>query len=294
MGVVGSLLAHTLRRERIKFSWSDTEEQHTAWQACTGAVYPTGEPWEYANYLHWTEGNYLNLAPEVDDNTELAVWCYNSKNPPHRGADVGIENFDEVGPIVVSNGLCRQFNMQEIVKATRIKFAKRRTDSYDGKGPIIVTHGSAQADTYVWGWSVQCRLDFSAELAAVLAEQAFRPTFYFRQVYDMSYLYPCPGREDLWYGGTATVSQKQPSTRGPAVVEGYKRFRTKVEERSAGHVTVAGGIRSSLVEGWRPKVRGDLPLARELMGGKQILLRPMGGNGVRYFPLLADAVLELL
>jgi hypothetical protein len=292
MGVIGSLLAHVLREERIRFTWSDTEQQHTAWQACTGSVYPTGEPWEYENFLRWTEGDFLADSEAVQRNVEQSQWCYNGKNAPHQGATVGVSTKAEVGPLIISNAQTMQFNMQAIVKETRTQFAKRRTDGYSGDGTLIVTHGSAQADRYVWGWSVLCRLDFDPELAEVLAELDYRPTFYMRQVYDMSYLYPYPGRDDLWYGGTSTVNQTTP--RSLDVQAHYKRWKDKVAERSGGLVEVAGGLKSSLVEGWRPKASGDLPLAKQIIGGRQILLRPMGGNGVRFFPKMADAVLELV
>lgn len=300
MGVIGSLLAHTLREQRIKFTWSDTEEEHTAWQACTGAVYPTGESQELENYLRWQHDiNHDALPPEITEHMEQAAWCYNGINPPHHGELAGVHSLTRgnaaVDPLVISDGISYQFDMQSIVKATRTKFAKRRTDGYSGSGDLIVTHGSAQADKFVWGWSINCKLDFSAEFLETLDELGIgmRPTLYMRQVYDMSYLYPHPRRQDLWYGGTATITQSVPKSLD--VQAHYRRFKDKVAERSGGHVTVAGGVKGTLVEGWRPKYSGGtvMPLAKRV-AGRQIMLRPMGGNGVRFFPLLADAVLEQL
>ena len=290
LGVVGSLLAHRLKAERIPFTWHDTDEQFTAWQACTGSVYPTADEYEYENYCRW-HVLLLDDLHNLSRYVEQGQWCYNSVAPPHGGAVRGVRAQQIIAPVTISDATTIQFDMQSLVRDTRNRFASREVLAPRKRDLVIVTHGSAQAETFVWGWSALVRLAFSDEMAAACAELSKRPVFYLRQVYDMSYLYPKPGRDDLWYGGTATISQRTPKQLD--VQAHYKRWKAKVRERSGGHVEVAGGLRGSLSEGWRPKAATELPLVA-WKDEQTLLCRPMGGNGVRFFPTLSDAILEEL
>lgn len=280
MGLVGALTARLLDTLGYDFTWNDTDTQFSAWPASTGCVFPTGELMDIECMDKWrTMVRGLHLRKYM----ETAVWCYTSKNPPHNGAKAGVRAARHLGPITVSNMPTFQFNVQRLVLDTREMFEAKRTDRVKARRQLIITHGSATAVRYTWGWSGQMKLRLDKELARM----EVRPCIYMRKVYDVAYLYPVPG-SSLYYGGTSTITQKLPKSR--SVSDQYRPWKAKVAERSGGLVTVVGVRKGSLQEGWRPVAAEGTPFVT--WKGEVMFLKPMGGNGVRHWPALSAAIVE--
>lgn len=282
MGLVGAQLALWLDRHEMKFTWSDTDEPFTAWRASTGCVYPTKdddiEAWEHL----------LTQMPLVRKHSERARWCYTSKNPPE-GAK--IKAVDRVGPITVSDATTIQVNVQRLVEDTREKFEGRRkpaTPQAHKKDQIIVTHGSATAHHYVWGWSALVLLELDSTLHW---EGERRPAIYLRKHYDLAYLYPQPNSQ-WFYGGTSNVVQRTPKHRDLDTT--FENWIEVVEERTQGLVTVTDLKMGSLTEGWRP--RPEISHHKIVWQGDDgvIYVRAQGGSGLRHFPRVAEAIDALL
>lgn len=304
-GLVGSLIGLFLEEMNIPFTWNDTREKHTAWKASTGCVFPTGDPGYMSSYKAWTalfqceKGQLKTKAfmfPQTADflrpYMERGLWCYNSKNPPHEGSKIGIESAYEFPEFVISNNISYHFNVQRIVKRAREKFANRRVSEAPLSSHIIVSHGSATATRFTWGWSGYVEMNFDKSLSTIMKAEALRPCLYFRKVYSMTYCYPRPGSK-LYYAGTSSVSQSTPTTpRNTDLDEAVRLWGERMEERSGGIVRLSRVVNQSLREGWRPIPAEDASLVS--VDNKKIICKPMAGNGLRRFPELFIELIQTL
>lgn len=287
MGLVGSLVAWSLYREKKPFTWNDNDNLISAWRASTGCVFPTGLPDDVKGYTQWfkiLEDPIFNK--HIGQFVEYARWSYLSNTPPHQGAKAGVLSKGKVGPIHISNAETFQFNVQDLVEYTRKRFASRGAAPQKGQR-IIVTHGTATAHRYVWGWSVPAELKLSKALTLQEETIQSRLCLYLRKGYSLNYLYPKPGT-DIYYGGTATLSQTKPKEL--EVESKVYNWKAKVYELSDGHVFVRRT--GPAVQGWRPVAPDTTPLVK--VEKDRIVLRAQSGNGVRHYPLLMEALWEVL
>lgn len=293
MGLVGCLIATMLETHEIEFTWNDTQEKRTAWKASTGCVFPTGNELDALCYAHWR--HYMKsgsvFARRMEEFTEWGRWSYISESPPHGGRSKGVVRWKKVGPLVLSNSLTLHLNVQAFVKATRAIYAEQETKKPRKKSKVIVTHGTAQASRFVWGWSAQASIDLGDDLVDQLGELGEeRPCLYLRKGYEMTYVYPLP-RSRRYYLGTSTINMSTQKSRD--VRKEAKKAIARVEEATGGEAKVRGVHRGTLVEGWRPAGEDDLPwVGKE--GSSRLLLRPMRGDGVRHFPHLWSQLHEQL
>lgn len=270
LGVVGSFVADELERLGIDFSWSDEDRECCAWRASTGCVYPSGDPADQAAYHAW-RGWFESgrFSPFV----ESARWCYSQRRPPHgyRGSQIpwrGMQSLDAPSFHV---------NAQRLVEATRLRFAARR-----GAAPtdarVVVSHGWSELwSSSAWGWSAPVRLD---------ADESPRPAVYCREGrWLLAYAFPRPG-EASWYAGSSSVVQRDEK---PLDAERhYERWEAAFRRLSGVRVERTGDV----AQGWRP--RGDAALPLVSRRGRRLVVRPMGGDGVRRAPLVAAAVAAAL
>ena len=288
MGLVGCLIAIGLEAEGVRFTWSDTDEEFTAWKASTGCVFPTEDDFApYSNWLLRVQSGDPGFLSRLRDVIELGRWCYIAALPPHGGAKVGVQKVGEVGPLKISDAHTLHFNIQRFVKRTRAYFKDRR-QAPRAKSLVIVTHGDAEAKHFVWGWSAYVDVRLSDELQTQIGNLV-RPCLYLRKGYAMTYLYPLPGTSH-YYGGTSTIVQRTAQHRDP---EGhYRTWREDLRTLTGGHARVTAYAPASLREGWRPAPVPGTPQVQRR--GRRIVVAPQAGNGLRHFPLYWDALAEEL
>lgn len=293
-GIVGSMLGALLEAEGIEFTWSDTDHDVQGWKAGTGCVLPTGYEVDHQNLTMWLQ--HLGAGGSEPDGfgewmkqfMDVNRWCYISKNPPHNGKKAGVEVLSEVGPIKVSNSVTVNLDSQALVEQTRKHFDKHRTDGAKKKQTLIVSHGSATAIRYTWGWSGVVKVREAKELKEALHGQ--RATYYLRKGVRIAYLYPMP-HTDLYYAGTDIISQSVPKSL--SIKPKYERWKGEVEERTEGLITIKGLKKGSLKEGWRP-IADSAEKYSWVSEDGAIYCRAMSGDGVRHFPQLGRSVLAAL
>lgn len=292
-GIVGSMLGALLAAEGIEFTWNDIDAKPEGWRAGTGCVLPTGYEVDHQNLTMWMQ--HLGVGGEPDAFGEwmqqfmdINRWCYISKAPPHQGKKAGVEALAEVGPVKVSNSVTVNLNSQAMVEQTRERFADQRTEKPKKKQTVIVSHGSATAIRYTWGWSGIVKINESDELKEALHGQ--RATYYLRKGVRIAYLYPVP-HTNLYYAGTDIISQTNPKSL--SIKPKYERWKGEVEERSGGLITVKALKKGSLKEGWRPIADSAEKFSWVGEDGT-VYCRAMSGDGVRHFPQLGRSVLAAL
>lgn len=289
LGLIGSLVALQLEAKGIDFTWHDADSGKTAWKASTGCVFPTGDEQDMKNLQHWDAMLRRKdvFSSVVSRCVETAQWTYISKHPPHSGAKIGIKELGQVGPFHISDHRTLQFNVQRLVSKVRERYQELSVAEKPKDSILVVTHGSASAVRYQWGWSINASLKLSKELEDWQRQLERRLCLYLRQGYATRYLYPKP-RTSLYYGGTSSVSQNFP--RPLDAHEHLKKWLEKIPEVTEGHVEIVKY--SEPTEGWRPVASELAPLVNSR--GRVVALRPMAGNGVRSFPELGDALMQRL
>lgn len=266
MGVLGSILAWSLEAKNIPFTWHDTNDFHSAWPACTGCIYPTGEAEEmraYAIWLRWMS------SPIFKPYMESAGYWFNTKNPPH-GARCAI--IDEDGDLRRAGANSIHFNAQGFVRATRQEFADLRYSVVLPNETVVVAHGSARATSFTWGW--HALVGSSSERRCVTLRE---------DRYQTAYLYPHPG-DQYFYVGSSMVSQKQPH-----VLDVQPHYARVAKMLAKYGIELTETIWTE--QGWRPK--GPTEPLVECRDGK-LYLPPMGASGVRLAPLVIEALLKEL
>lgn len=278
MGWLGSVLAFRLAAEGRAFSWSDTRDPMNSWEASTGLVYPAGDERSQKNLTEW---NRWYLRPFLPDGTvERVNYLFGHKNPPHGGK----WGFIDLGHAKVADDHAFSVNVPAIVAAARDRFAERETDVVPpGTTSVAVAHGTARAESYMWGWSAQVRLVLPPELETL----EHRPVFYGRRVRRLAYAYALPGT-GLHLAGSTLVRQ---TTRKELDAEKhFARWMADFREvfPSIGVEDVARPI-----QGWRPRpAADDLDGLRE--DGNRVIFPALWHSGVRWAPELIESAVRLL
>jgi hypothetical protein len=290
MGVQGSLLAHRLHMRGIDFTWNDIEVERVAWQASTGAIYPSGSttfgPDEECReqWLEWFSQGFLG--GRAGGLLELADWVYCTKVQPHGGKYIYWDIFD--GDLRMASPFALHLNAQQLVKATRERFAERRLELPPPPGQLdwhIVSHGWGKRLSHVyWGWTRLVRLEYEHTDKFV----HLRPAFYFREGrFIMAYAYPVPGTP-YWYAGSNIIKQRPDARLSLEMPSKYERWRSNFERLGGGHVRVVE--EGDFLEGWRPAAdQRDTAWVKvsyqdRVAGRGQMVLRPCWNNGIRHFP----------
>jgi hypothetical protein len=282
MGLMGSLVAHQLNALGIPFTWHDTDERITAWKACTGIIYPSGEKLDNDNYHRW-----YPFPAHFKPFMEEATFCHYSRKPPHKGRSKVVGT---VGGVHVADISSYHFNAQQFVQSTRLQFLAQKFSRNVRGHRLIVTHGFHPATIWKWswGWSAQVEIKVSPELRALCGDK--RPCLYMRDNFVLDYAYPIPGRHYHWYAGTTLVTQKAPKRLD---AEGKFMGWLKRMERKAQDAFAIRMIIANPIEGWRPMPNPVFPWVDAVNNGT-IYLRPMYGSGLRHFWTLWDELERVL
>lgn len=286
MGVVGGILAWHLYRQGTSFTWHDVDAPMTAWKACTGVVYPSGDIFDSKNYDTWSLwASRAPWMPEIDSSVETTGWWYCTKAPPH-GAKFRPH---EVGVLRRAPLAAYHLNAQSFVPKTRNFFASRRVDCRPKRaGKYVVTHGfGTRLDHVLWGWTRRVRIELAPELRAV--ETYPRSSIYLREGrFIMAYAYAVPG-EPWWYSGSSLIVQK--SARSLDIEPKYERWKKNFLRLAGGLVNIVE--EGNFTEGWRPAAaKGDDQLVRWI--GDELHLKPLWSSGVRHSPLVVEAAMQQL
>jgi hypothetical protein len=278
MGVVGCGLAWFLHKMGREFTWSDIDAPHTAWRACTGAIYPSGVPREQDALEQWrmwcmTPGPFKHF-------TEPALYWYCTKAMPHgftTKATVEIEK----GPLKLHPQTSYHFNAQRFVEWTREQFLPLRMTGPSDGDQLVISHGfNERATRYLWGWSQHVELDTTALGNA-------RHCLYLRQGrFIMAYAYPVPGT-NLHYAGSTLLVQSEPRKRND--FKDVERWQTNFTKLSGGLIPIKRMV-GDVIQGWRPSTgsvadESKIPLWTRREDGALVVM-PMWHSGVRWLPLV--------
>lgn len=282
MGLQGALLAHTLARYGVPFTWNDTDAVQTAWKASTGAIYPAdstnhGPDREaYQVWQAWYFNKYFD--PSHLEKSGGLVFC--TKQPPHKGK----YDFSEIGTTNLRLGSqpSYHFNAQTFVPSVRARFAKQRETQLRSayKGTYIVTHGWGERFHHAyWGWTRLVKLGYPR---AFQPDEAHRPAFYYRpNRYLMAYAYPVPG-SNWYYAGSSIMKQAAGKLHELPLVPKYDRWKEAFVGIGKGQVRVIE--EGQYLTGWRPAA-ADEDTAWVRRKGNLLTLRPLWNSGIRHFPM---------
>lgn len=290
LGLLGSLIGVMLEEQGIFFTWHDTEEKVNAWGAATGAVYPSGDEFDFQCYTDMRELISSNTEEGrwLDYFTELGRWSYTSKNPPHGGADIGVEAVAEVANVTISNSSSLHFNVQRLVEQTRRRYRKQRKEGAQGCDLYVVSHGFEQAERYGWGWHREVQVELSKDFREALEGQ--RPCIYMRKGYSVMYLYPMP-LTDSYYLGTSNNIASEPKERSREDIdEAFEKARERLQESTEGGVRLLRG--KAPKQGWRPYAAKDDDSLRVAQDDDVIRIKPQKGSGLRHWPATRKLLLE--
>jgi len=285
MGVVGSILSWNLLRAGVDFTWHDSEAPYSAWQACTGAVYPSGHAEDMQGLAVWRRWNREPPWPIAGVTTEGAYW-FSAKHPPHQGKYPVVA---DIGYLRLSGLPSVHLDAQRLVQGTRSQLAGRRRDACPPGSRRVIAHGfGPRLHHVVWGWMTVAQLQVPEEVRRL--SQGRQPCFYLRQGrFGLAYAYPVPGQE-RWYVGSDLITQREAHPLG--VEAKYGRWCLRAAALSEGLLSVLS--RGPFVQGWRPAPsKGDDPLVRVLEDGS-MAVKPLWHCGVRHAPSVVDAVLAKL
>lgn len=301
MGLTGCLLALCLERLEVKFTWNDTDAEHTAWKASTGAIYPCGKlgSVDWACYRKWRSWLY-KLMPK--NCWEEADYWFSQKTPPHEGHYDVYNHHDGVRDgLQLAGASSFHLNVQQLVPQVRNKFRDARVDKRHGKvGCTIVAHGFGERLDYAyWGWHrvVDLKINFPHTL---------RPAFYFREGrYVMAYAYPIPNTP-YWYAGSSIIKQKKDKLHPLEILPKYERWKANFERLGGGAVSVARAMGEA--QGWRPAYaawpggkeqwESSMSWVRRINDGQGrpvvITVPPLWNSGIRHFPKVMEEVVSML
>jgi hypothetical protein len=284
MGVVGCGLAWFLHKMGREFTWSDTDAPHTAWRACTGTIYPSGEDRDQYAWHIWRQWIRDPKSP-YRFVTEEALYWYCTKAAPHgyklTGVPSGQRLSDTVGPLKLHEQVSFHLNAQRFVEWTREQFLPLRMAGFPTGDQLIISHGfNERAKRYLWGWSQHVELDTSA-----LGPE--RHCLYLRQGrFIMAYAYPIPGT-NLHYAGSTLLVQSEPRKRMD--FKDVERWKANFTKLSDGLIPIKRMV-GDVVQGWRPSTgsvadESKIPLWTRREDGALVVM-PMWHSGVRWLPLV--------
>lgn len=290
MGVLGSLCAWQCYAQQRPFTWHDTERPITAWPACTGAIYPSGDATDLRNYAIWhdwiTEGRapwHPALAPLTV--TEQAAYWFSSKHPPHGGHyRIAVD----LGPIRMASAPAYFLNAQTFVPATRAFFADYRLAGPPSTRPYAVMHGFAPGVCrgYMWGWTVRVHLHMDQRITS--ASAPCRPALYCREGrFHFAYAYCVPG-EPYWYAGSDLIWQQRP--KGLPVSPKYAAWAGRLVRLTGGLCQLQSCGATAV--GWRPVPQQTQQVAWRGTD-ERVYVRPLWHSGVRHGPEAVSAALAL-
>jgi hypothetical protein len=289
MGVTGSLLARLLEHVGIPFTWHDIEAEMVAWKAATGAIYPCGKPGreDYETWRAW-----LGEAFAGEKWWELADYWYNHKKAPHAGRFK--EAFRTEGGLGLSPAPSIHINSQDLVMATREKYAAFRREKTDFADYLIEAHGFNERMNFAyWGWSCLVEIDCTVSWYKV-AKDALRPCFYLRDgKFIMTYSYPVPGRLVTWYAGSSFLRQTPGRMHSLKMPAKFDKWKLNFERLSKGEVLVRRQL-AEPVEGWRPAMASGEEDTSVKAEGKVLTVPPLGGSGIRRLPSVWRNLVRLL
>ena len=277
MGVVGSLVARHLAEREVEFNWFDKGRSISAWRACTGSVYPSGDA-----ESEWAREQWRTMLPEY---TETAPLVFCTKRPPHGGryswteASCGL-NVGDVESIHV--------NAQRLVEDTRRLLEPNKVwvvESSQMLPTYLVTHGwSWRRVDSLWGWSAPVRVE---RLDSTLPERA---CYYLKEGrFLTAYAYPRPGTDE-YYAGSSMIPQVREHKLDAQ--SHFLAWRDRFERLARGGVRVEQI--GPTVQGWRPRGAPGPMIALNPAPPHTYAIRPQGPNGVRHAPLYLRAVDQLL
>lgn len=296
LGLLGSLTALTLYDMGIDFSWHDTEEEVQAWKASTGAVYPTGDEFDYRCFkemIRIIKRRNTLMGKMLRQHGEVGRWCYTSTNPPHGGSDIGMESIAELADISVSNRYSIHMNNQKLVEAARTYFKDQRTEESDECATVqLVSHGFDDAVRFGWGWHTRVYAEISDELMEHTS--GHRPCIYLREGYQVMYLYPCP-TTDLYYLGTSNNIANEPKVRDePYIIERLEKVHEHLRRKCGTHVQLMGSA-GKPTQGWRPyPAKGDEGPRVRVDDNGVVRIKPQKGSGLRHWPATQEELVSTL
>lgn len=243
MGVVGSILAHELIAAGHDVTWSDIDRYRTAWKACTGCVFPSGNAADEQARLEW-ERIATTLGGSLRHYTEVCPYVFGSQKPPHGGHYSYSRTVLGLNVAEASEVVSVHVNAQLLVGDTRALLAHCELPQYPAPeyDIRIVTHGfSHLLKAEWWGWTVPVRIH---RVDPTLPERAC----YYKHLGPAggpNYAYPIP-QTDLWYAG----STLRRSTNELHAEAEYRLWLRRFLEWTAGAVEVERA--GDPIHGWRP------------------------------------------
>lgn len=295
MGFLGSMLAWTLYRAGIKFTWYDSNAKVKAWAASTGCVSPYGSPEEAEALLQWKSWhkNGLPWEKKLKDITEEAAYWFSMKNPPNGGSSK-LKVVETISPVQMGSLTSIHVNVQRLVAGTRKYFSK-----YENRGPgvtlghrHVIAHGfNSRRTHYEWGWSAVADVHFSRKLIHASSPLRVCTRLQSGSNSPLISAYPVPGRSRYHYiSGGERVSQSHAIS--PLNVASRAEFwMTEVEELSEGFVSLVNI--KEFREGWKPYGKAKDSRLVECVG-KALVVKPMGNSGVRLAPLVISEMMQRL
>lgn len=275
MGALGVQVAWELLDLAEDFTWSDTEETHTAWHCSTGIVYPSGSERDLDGLQWWLDA--LSAGHYAAEFARQTPYVFAHKMPPHGGR----YRFEEIG-----NGLrlaelpAVAVNVPEMVQTTRERLANKRTD---GPAPgDVVVHAYAdpkRLQGYLWGWAARVRFDgpLAGELVTYYAK-AHR--------FNLTYAYPIPGTGQWWAGSTLLHQRHAAERNADRYVDEWLGNAEKLLHLENIEV-------DTVEQGWRPR-RGDAPNEARRDDAGNFWLAPEPTSGLRHGPhIVADLMARM-
>jgi hypothetical protein len=282
MGLVGSMLTTLLLRRGVSpddITWHDTRDPRVAWQASTGAIYPSGSekfgPDEQC-WQVWQDWHHEGLFGE---HCERSTYVFGSKAPPHQGRyPLACRTQHSLG---IAGLPSFHLNAQTLVPAVRSRLHAQRVEVGEvlpqDVDYYIIAHGWGQRLSYVyWGWTRLVTLTYDQQYAT-----AGRPCVYFRpNKVQMAYAYPVAGTK-WWYAGSSIIKQRADARKSLAMEPKYAKWKELFEQLSGGAFRVAQ--EGPYMDGWRPATAPeDTSWLRRK--GNVLTVRPLWNSGIRHMP----------
>lgn len=287
MGWLGSALAYSLHARGVRFTWSDTDVEHTAYRACTGIVYPAGDSRSTANLVRWAEWIRQRRLPRAT--VMEATYAYAHKRPPHGG--IYTPRVD-LGWLRVANAPCVAVDAWAVVRGARVLFKDWRTEGPRKRDRLVRAHGHTERrEGWVWGWSRPVRLTFPPEVTEAVLEPDRLALYGKVHRFALTYAYPIPTTPWLWWAGSSLVNERTPRVRSAGERDDtWLRWLRDFTALFPGVIPLTKG---EMTQGWRPRPAPD-DLGELTEDEHSLTFPPLWHSGVRWAPLLVDEAVERL